>query len=152
MKHFIAALTLTAFSFSTFAATSATLQLKGNIAAKMSIEIDNPVVDDLNLVDGMDDEVIAVVTEKSNRKAGYKVNISSLNGGVLKNGTLDSIAYDLTYAGVLVGASLEVPYADQQALGNGTDRNVAITILPQVEEEKVSGNYTDTVTFTISAN
>lgn len=152
MKNFIAALTLTAFSFSTFAATSATLELKGNIAVKMSIEIDNPVVDDLNLVDGEDETVIAVVTEKSNRKAGYKVNISSLNGGLLKNGSLDEIPYTLTYGGDVVGAALEVPYANLQALGNGENRDVAITIAPQVEEEKVSGNYTDTVTFAISAN
>lgn len=153
MKKFIAALTLTTLSFSTFATSNqAVLELKGNIAPKMSISINNPEVD-LDLVNGHDDEVIAVVTEKSNRKEGYKVTISSTNGGVLKNGLLDSISYDLTYGTTaLTNASGEIEYDDQQALGLGSDKNVKITVAPQTEESKVSGDYSDTITFTIANN
>lgn len=155
MKKLITALTLSVFSFSVFAATTATLNLKGNIQEKMSIEVQND--SDALLLDLTVQRTnfkIAEVVEKSNRQAGYKVAITSQNGGKLKNGSLDEVDYTLSYGGnaLLLDGSDEIEYANQRALGAGEVRDVAISYSAQVEEDLVAGDYTDTITFVISAN
>lgn len=155
MKKLISTLTLSAFSFSVFAATSATLNLKGSIEEKMSIEVqNNALATSLDLLVPRTNFKIAEVVEKSNRKAGYKVSIASANNGKLKNGALDEIAYTLSYGGqaLLLNGSDVQTRANTQALGNGVVKDVSISYAAQVETEKVSGDYTDTVTFVISAN
>lgn len=154
MKSFIA-LTALAFTFSSIAATTATLNLKGTIDEKMSIEVQNDTAAlDLDLTVDASGVKIAEVVEKSNRKAGYKVGISSANNGILKNGTDDEVLYSLTYDGqsLLLDGSDEIVYANERALGNGEVRDIAISYTGEDEENLVSGDYTDTVTFTISAN
>lgn len=154
MKSLIVLATL-AFSFSSIAATTATLNLKGTIDEKMSIEVANDTLAlDLDLTTTASDLKIAEVIEKSNRKAGYKVAISSANNGVLKNGTDDEVAYTLKYGStsLVLDGSDEIVYANQRALGAGETRDIKISYTGQAEEELVSGDYTDTVTFVISAN
>lgn len=154
MKAFIM-FALATFTFSTFAATTATLNLKGTIDEKMSIEVQNDTEAlALDLTVPRSNFKIAEVVEKSNRKAGYKVSISSANGGKLKNGTDDEIEYDLAYDGVallLDGTDVQT-HANERALGTGLVKEVAISYAAQVEEDLVSGDYTDTITFVISAN
>lgn len=154
MKKIITSIALAAFSFSTFAATTATLNLKGTIDEKMSIEVQNSTLAlDLDLTVPRSEFKIAEVVERSNRKAGYKVSITSANSGKLKNDS-EEIPYTLSYDNqvLLLNGTDEQIHANQRALGNGVVKDVKISYAAQVEEELVSGDYTDTVTFVISAN
>ena len=166
MKHFIAVLTLTTLSFGAFAVDSAsdnsdTLYLKGSVGKKISIKV-NPTLaaEALNLVGVQNDVIVAQVTEKANVNAGYKVTITSANGGHLVNqdDNTQSISYTLKYNDALI--ELESPdnvdnnvasYSSKQL--SPIDREVSISYTgATLEEDMLAGDYDDTVTFSIAAN
>lgn len=150
MKSLITALALTMTTMS-FAATTATLQLKGTIAQNLDISIvPESVATSLNLTQNASAVKVATLTEKSNSNTGYKVTVSSANNGKLKNGTFQ-FSYTLGYNSQQL--NLTSPQTQTYAVGaHNVQKDVTISYTGQAQETLVAGDYTDTVTFTIAAN
>lgn len=159
MKKFVTLAVLASLSLSAFAATSDDLKLKGKVPKKVSIVV-NPeaVAMNLDLEADAEDLLVATVDENSNSADGYKITAQSANSGNLRNsnpGAVD-ISYTMKYEGVsvvLTGTSpVEVKNttAPTSTLTDNSDVEISYTGAPH--ETRVSGNYTDTITFTISAN
>ncbi len=147
---------LTTFTLasSALAATSATLQLRGVVPARLSIElIDDTAAGTLDLETTQTDLLVAQTREKSNSKTGYKVNISSTNNGELVSDedSSSTIAYTLKYDGSAVDLSGEDFSYAYPTPGNN-DRDVQISYTGVAFEDLVEGTYGDDVTFVISAN
>lgn len=150
MKLLLTTLLLTTTAIS-FAATTATLQLKGTIAQVLDISIAaEGVATSLNLTQNASNLKVATLTEKSNSNTGYKVTVSSLNNGKLKNGTA-LFPYTLGYNSQQL--NLSSPQTQTYAIGAyNVNKDVSITYTGVAQESLVAGDYTDTVTFTIAAN
>lgn len=161
MKRSLSIIMLATLSFSAFAAQtdSDTLLLKGKVAKKVSIVV-TPAAEAalLDLSSDQTNLVVASVEERANVNAGYKVTITSANGGKLVNGSDDdySVAYTLKYNSVAVplisvtAGDNEIPYTTEQLAP--IDRSVTISYLGDDVEDMLAGTYSDTVTFAISAN
>lgn len=158
MKKIIT-LSLLTLSFSAFSQSqSGQLLLQGTVADLLSISVtpragvnDNL---DLDSVLGANKEVeVADVREISNHPVGYKVTISSAEGGKLKgNVGSESVPYLLDY-----GSSTNLDLATSKDVTNSAggfqqvDRIVKVKYqIPTVP--LTAGTYSDTVTFTISTN
>lgn len=153
MKKFITALTLTALTASSFAATSGTLLLKGTIAPLLSIAVTpEAIASTLDLTASPSNLKVASVQEKSNSNTGYKVTISSSNLGVLKNGSDDSVTYTLSYDDVAINLAAPVVQTHSAAAAVTVNKDVKISYTGRPQDELVAGDYTDTLTFTIAAN
>lgn len=160
MKSF-ALLALATFTFSAIGAAtdSDTLFLKGKVNKKVSIVVTpEPGAILLDLSTTQLDLKVASVEERANVNAGYTVTITSANGGKLVNGSDSnySVDYTLKYnndpivlASPAAGEN-EIPYLTEQLAP--IDRDVTISYAGDEEEDMLAGNYTDTVTFAISAN
>jgi hypothetical protein len=153
MKKFIA-LSLATLSFSSFAATSADLILKGLVAPILEISIlHETVAGNLDLSQAASAVKVATLTEKSNEAQGYKIMSASLNGGKLKN-TTDAnsfVNYTLTYAGsnVPLGTSPAQVYSTSNLKGTFTKE---LKISYAAPSNLSAGSYEDSVRFTIIAN
>ncbi len=158
MKNFL--ITSAAFallSAPAFAATQGTLLLQGQIDQVLSLTVtpEVGVHDSLDLVAGESDRKVAVVNEQSNSNTGYKIFLRTTNAGFLKNGTLDSVQYSLSYDGSDVTLSDTDEQVKSVTTGGVYDNNsdVAVTIAGSVSAAALTqGTYSDTVTFTIQAN
>ncbi len=151
MKSFITVALLTMSSLS-FAATSATLQLKGTILQALDISIvPESVATSLNLTQTASNLKVAVISEKSNSNTGYKVTVSSLNNGKLKNGS-QLFPYTLGYnsQNLNLNSPQTQTYSTIQAYNVSKDVTISYTGIAQ--DALVAGDYVDTVTFTIAAN
>lgn len=139
-------------TFTAHSATVGTLFLKGTVPSILSIEVTpEPLASALPIHQSQSNVKVATVTSRSNSSGGYTVNIQSTNFGYLKrnNGT-EALQYTMTYAGTAVN------------LGNGQDFTHSFTNAAPVDRDvKISytgtealpaGDYTDTVTFTITGN
>lgn len=145
---------LTFTSATTFAATSATLLLRGNVPEIMSIQVTpETLATNLPLSQTQTNALVAVVQEKSNSNTGYKVTIGSANNGKLVrvNGT-EQFPYSLSYNSQSLNLASPVVISNPVAAAVTNNRNVAISYTGVVEEQMVAGDYSDTITFTISAN
>ena len=73
---------LISLSFSSLAATSGTLLLKGEVGQVLSIAVTpESIATTLPLDESQSDTKVATVNEKSNLAGGYKVKVSSENVG-----------------------------------------------------------------------
>lgn len=144
---------------SAFGASKASLFLVGEVEVINELYV-TPVLGDLdalNIVDGESSRNIASVEEKSNNTTGYTITMESTNTGKLEhnNGTSD-VAYTIKYGiasaiapGAPGAAVLVKTVATLTALTTATTP-VLITVaaggglLP-------AGAYTDTLTFTMTA-
>jgi len=146
-----AALLLSSYGYTS---TTGTLLLRGNVPEILSIEvIPLPIAIELNLFTETTDLKVATVKEMSNHPSGYKVAISSANNGKLTRvGGTETVAYTLKYNGNIVNlnSTQEVTYTSTPAVTQ--NRDVKISYSEQDEETTLSGNYEDTLTFTISTN
>lgn len=158
MKKFVTLAVLASLSLSAFAAQtdSDDLKLKGKVPKAVSIIV-SPELQamDLDLRTSPTTRV-ASVKEISNSVDGYKITVDSINDGELVNqqDNTQSVPYSMTYDGEIVDltdSNFEVKNVTSGGLIN-YDSDVFIGYLGKPHEERVSGNYTDTVTFTISAN
>ncbi len=153
---FITLAVLASLSFSAFSATSDDLKLKGKVPKKLSILVTPETVAlNLDLEASPTALLVASVNEKSNSNTGYKITADSLNNGALVNqqDTTQSVTYSMTYDGAAVDLSSTDEVKNVSASGvhdNDSDVKIAYTGAPH--ESRVEGSYTDTVTFTISAN
>jgi hypothetical protein len=150
MKKFLT-VTLLTMSTVSFAATTATLQLKGTIQQILDISIAADAnATTLNLTQNAANLKVATLTEKSNSNTGYKVTVSSANSGKLKNGT-NQFSYTLGYNSQQL--NLTSPQSQTYAAGAyNVAKDVTISYTGIAQESLVAGDYTDTVTFTIAAN
>lgn len=152
MKKFIA-LSLTALSLSSVAATQAELRLKGVVAPILEISIDQETVaSNLDLSKSADKVKVGTVTEKSNYSQGYKIKSKSKNNGKLVNGSdaNSSVTYTLLYenSNVILNNTPSPIFTNNQ---RGTfTRDVKISYNQPINLS--AGTYEDEVQFTIEAN
>lgn len=142
-------------SISCFAATSGNLLLKGTVPALLSIEVTaEALAASLPLDTTQTASKVATVNEKSNSNTGYKVNITSSNAGNLVHESVASsfIPYDLNYD----GSSVDLVNGDEFVFGSSAsvdvNKDIDISYTGVPHENLIEGEYTDTVTFAISAN
>ena len=150
MKKTLATVLFTMSSLS-FAASTATLQLKGTIAQALDISITpESVTTSLNLTQNAANLKVATLNEKSNSNTGYKVTVSSLNNGKLKNGTF-LFSYTLGYNSQQL--NLNSPQTQTYSVAaHNVNKDVTISYTGIPQESLVAGDYSDTVSFTIAAN
>lgn len=153
---FITLAVLASLSLSAFSATSDDLKLRGKVPKKLSILVTaDPIAMNLDLETSQTALQVASVNEKSNSNTGYKITADSLYDGKLRN-TSDStqeVTYSMTYDGVavnLVGSNVVKVNSVVRTYNEDSLVKIAYTGVPH--EDRVEGNYTDTITFTISAN
>ncbi len=150
----------TVFSFSSFAATTGTLVLKGTVPAVLEIDVTgNAAATTLPLdtvVTGSNEITVASVNEKSNSSTGYDVSISSDNGGFLVHETVGSskVAYGITYDGAAVNLASGETFQNPSSSYADVDKDVVVNSLAGSANYAglLEGEYQDTLTFTISAH
>ena len=143
-------------SLSTQAATVGTLNLIGIVPKKVEITVTpKPSASTLDLTTTATDLSVGTVTGKSNVNAGYKITIVSANTGKLINSVasptlLTQVGYTmkLDAASVNLAAPTQLNFTGKSPFTK--DVTVSYTGIDAVLYEE--GNFTDTVTFTISAN
>lgn len=156
-------LKIAAALFSTLAVTSAmaastgTLTISGTVALVNDITVTpNASATALNITGGETAKLVASVTENSNNLNGYKIKMSSQNGGQLVNGSNSNIktAYKVGYNGQS-SVSLSTGTTDMKTVSSLTgltsassDVKVDVTALPSA----AAGTYSDTITVSIVAN
>lgn len=155
MRKFLA-LTLALSSTMAFASNSGTLFLKGTVTARVSLAV-TPTNEatTLDLLTSKTDLKVASVRERSNSGNGYKVSVSSVNGGKLRRGTTnDIVQYQMKYGGSQVPLNTNASTAFSTNTGAMVDASKDVTITYQAAnpDNILSGEYSDTVTFVISAN
>lgn len=152
MKKIILAASLTALSFSSLAATTATLLLKGTINPIVSVQVTpEPIATTLDLTTTQASTKVATVQEKSNASSGYKVTISSLNQGILKNDQ-HSMIYTMSYGGQVLNLASPITQTNNATNAGAVNKNVTISYTGIPADQLMAGDYTDTITFTIAPN
>ncbi len=154
MKKLITTLALITSAHS-FAATSGDLILRGVVPELISISVSaESVASSLPLDTTQEDTLVAQVNEKSNSVLGYNVSISSTNLGNLVHESVSSssIAYGLKYDGNSVDLANGDQFTFNSAASVDATKNVEISYTGVPHESLIEGAYSDTVTFTISAN
>ncbi len=132
------------------------LVLSGVVETKCSLKVNAKAeATKLNIVDGEANTLVATVTESTNHLAGYKVTMSSANGGNLVHTSVPSekVAYKLSYDG---GAYLSPTTSAQQvkltgALVAPVVDNSDVKINFAGKPSALAGTFSDTVTFEIAA-
>ncbi len=153
---FITLAVLASLSFAALAATSDDLKLKGKVPKKLSILVTpDPIALNLDLEASPTALLVASVNEKSNSNSGYKITADSVNDGKLVNqqDSTATVTYTMTYDGTPVNLSTTDEVKNVASAGvydDNSDVKIAYTGAPH--DTRVEGNYTDTITFTISAN
>jgi hypothetical protein len=138
------------------AQTTGNINLSGTVSGNTEITISGTGgAGSLDLSGNQIDLKIADINEKTNKKAGYTVTLTSANIGVLKNGTLDSIPYSIKYgvAGSLANVTLNgsgaatVTDVSDKTGSTGVNKELRISYTIDFPAE---GTYTDTITLTIA--
>lgn len=137
------------------AASTEVLHLQGEVGLINELILTpTAAATDLDIVGGEVSRKVADVTERSNSLNGYKIMLSSANGGYLEH-TADSsrkTAYTLIYGSASAVSLTTTPTQILQVSGNGlveNDRDVKVnvTALPTA----AAGTYADDVTISIVA-
>lgn len=154
-KKLLLALSISSLaSFNLIAATTANLQLKGNVPSVVSIAVAaETIATSLPLDVTQNNTRIAKVTEKTNATNGYMVTVESVNKGkLIRSGGNEQFSYILAYNGQ--GLNLAGPSAISynSSVKGEQLRDVTISYTGVPSESMVAGDYLDTVTFSIAAN
>ena len=154
MKTALIALTALTLSTTTFAATSGTLLLKGQVGQVLSILVTpEAIAATLPLDQSQVDTKVATVNEISNSNTGYRVTISSANlGNLLRSGGSELFAYSMKYNGSAVDLAAPDTFSNSTAASVNVDKDVLISYTGVPAANMVAGEYSDTVTFEIAAN
>lgn len=138
-----------------FAATSGELLLRGNVPSVLSIVVTPETTATALPLDTTQGELkVATVTESCNSPDGYTVSIVSQNGSNLihENNSNSYIAYTLKYGSTQMDlTSSGDSYVASNYLGT-YERDVHISYTGTPLGSLFEGNYSDTLTFTITAN
>lgn len=152
MKYVLVGL-MSLLSMSAFAGT---LVLTGSIPAATSLVVAPlPASSTLDLTSTATNLQVATVTEANNTVNGYTVKVSSANAGLLKNGSLGSVTYTARYNGtsfVLSTTPVVVTNQGSQSAIVNIGKSVDISYAGQAAPSLMAGSYSDTLTFSISAN
>lgn len=137
------------------------LVIEGVVEVFTAITVDDKAAANLGTLAynaGVTKVSVATVTELCNKEDGYDVTIQSLNraGGAanLKNASDDLIPYSIYYNGNEVAvdmtgaAAVNITNVSLPTDSEGVDKDVQIEI---ASGYKISGSYSDTLTFTITA-
>jgi hypothetical protein len=161
MKKNLTLLALSALTVaSAHAASTGTLTLSGNVAAVNDITVTPNGTNNtsLNITSGESGKSVASVTEASNDKDGYKIQMYSANGGQLQLAGQASkyTTYQISYAG---GSYSTPPLAASPAtiknvssLSALTTATSAVAVNVTAYPTALAGTYSDTVTFAIIGN
>lgn len=155
MKKTALALAITTLSFSSFAATSADLILKGMVAPILDIAIQHEsVASNLDLSQPANNVKVATLTEKSNHATGYKIKAKSTNGGKLVNVNDQNsfVNYSLTYNGASVPLNTSATQVYSTSNLKGTFTKELKISYSQPNANLSAGSHEDTVQFTIEQN
>lgn len=160
----IAAVLLVGLAGTATAQTTGSITLTGVVSQLLEITVTPaPGYDSLDLTTSQTDLLVATVNEKSNNQAGYSVSVESANAAGAGSstaffvgadaGNTDTLDYNLSYGGSPVAFD---------ATGNAVVSNVASTTGVSGVDKAVEITYTgaflnadtysDTLTFTITAN
>ena len=153
-----------AFATPSFAATTGTLTLSGTVPGILEIVVTpTPAASALDLTVDASNLAVASVNERSNRKAGYTVSVSSANAlaaasnqAFLKSADVlnaDTLSYSLSYDGspvALVAGNAQVSDVWTRTPAAGTDRELTISYSGTASFLNADA-YADTLTFTITA-
>ena len=135
------------------AASTGTLLIQGIVAPQFDLVITPQTAStQLDITGGETNKLVATVLEKTNNPGGYKIKVTSANNGQLKNGSVDSVSYQLTYNGgspvtPTTTATVVKTTNTPAPAGNTSNVNVSFTGKPLA----LSGTYNDTLTLTIEA-
>lgn len=137
------------------------LVIQGVVEVYTAISVDDKPAADLGILAynaGVTKVSVATVTELCNKEDGYDVTIQSLNRAGdtanLKNTSGDAIPYSIYYNGSVEAvdmagaAAVNITNASLPTDSDGVDKDVQIEI---ASGYKISGSYSDTLTFTITA-
>ncbi len=161
MKHnltkTVSALALSLFATTqTFAATTGTITLSGSVAAATAIVVTGVGgYNNLDLTTSQTNLQVANVREINNTANGYTVRMSSANAGALKNGTAGSITYTAKYNGVTANLAVAPVTVTSSPAANAVVNVVkplSISYTGVAADSLMAGTYSDTLTFTITAN
>lgn len=143
-----------AFSTSSFAATTGNLLLKGQVAQVLDILVTpEAIAATLPLNVSQNGTKVATVNEKSNAPQGYRVKMVSSNLGNLKRaGGSELFSYYITYNDLPVDLANTQTYSYHSAQAVNVNRDIKIFYTGIPAANMVAGEYSDTVTFTISTN
>ncbi len=158
--------TLGTLAMSAFAVSSATasssgaLTLSGSVAAFNDIAVTPNGTNNtnLNIAAGESGKSVASVAETSNDLNGYKITMSSANGGQLQlaGNSAKYTTYQVSYNG---GAYVTPPVSSAPvtvktvtSLSALATANSAIAVNVTAYPTALAGTYSDTVTFTIVGN
>jgi hypothetical protein len=141
-------------SFTALAETSDTLLLKASVGSRLSIAVRaEQIASNLPLETSQINTKVATVHERSNSKSGYKVTISSANGGKLvREKGSQQFPYSLSYDDNSLDLSNSVEITHSEAKSASVHKDVKISYTGVSSEDMVQGEYSDIVTFGISAN
>jgi len=146
-----------------FAATSGNLTLTGTVAQNLSITVTPAAVASaLDLTTAQNNLAVATITEVSNSHLGYTVTVSSANAVSASSSTPDftsatspdTLAYSLTYGGTPVAFTsgiATVTTATAKTPAGGVSNTLGLTYDGSTANLS-AGTYSDTLTFTITAN
>lgn len=139
-----------------FSASSGSITLSGSIPTATHIVITATTgYNSLSLTTGATNQVVASVREINNTSAGYNVTLSSANAGLFKNGSVGQIAYTARYNSVNVNLTTlpqTITTQGSQSSIVNVVKDFDISFTATAEDTVMSGNYSDTLTFTITSN
>lgn len=142
------------FSSDCFASTTSNLTLKGQVQEIVDIlVVPEAIASTLPLDISQNGTKVATVTEKSNVAQGYNVKMVSLNLGNLKRTDGSELfSYSITYNNLPVDLVNGETYSYHNIETVHADRDIKIFYNSISTEDMVAGEYSDTITFTISVN
>lgn len=137
------------------AATVGSITLRGTVPASTSIAITATAPSNaLDLSQSQVDLPVANVREIDNTTGGYRVTLASTNGGALKNGALGSVAYSARYGGQSIVLNSSGTIVTKSGPSNAVVnvlKALTISYTGVAPETLIAGAYSDTLTFTITA-
>lgn len=152
MKLLLATLFL--LSPTTYSATTGSLLLQGIVPAVRSVTVTpETVASTLDLATTQTNLKVATINEKSNSVFGYKLTITSVNLSNLKRTTgVEVFPYTIKYNGVSAPVTSVSGYSvNSNSFPTNVNKDLTISYTGVPAEQMTEGTYTDTLTFTISA-
>lgn len=154
-------LSLSIGTHSAFALTTANLHLQGIVNSLVAINVSAvPAATNLNLHQDATGLKVADVQEFSNSSTGYRVTLSSVNAGHLRNSNqAGQVVKDFAYSATYNGTPVALTQNPQQVTLYQSPVNDPVTFVKSfnisyagIPQEKLpSGIYQDDLTFEISA-
>jgi len=139
-----------------FAATTASITLSGTVPQVISVVVAPQTgYNNLDLTTTTNNLVVANIIEQSNVTTGYSVTVSSTNSGQLKNGTVGQVTYTAKYNNVsfnLTSTPVTITNVTSQTTPANPTKPLSISYTGVAASSLMNGSYSDTLTFTITAN